>query len=179
MITSPGRGEGKTTTCTNLGVALSQGNNNTLIVDCDLRRPTVHKMFDLRNLNGLVNVAVGEYGLQEVCHEPLPQLKVLTAGPLPPNPGELLSSKPFAELIHQTRQQFEYVLIDVPPVQLVSDALIVARHGDGVVLAFNAQDTRKGSVRQSVRSLNAVGARILGTVMNNVKVSTPDYYQRG
>jgi capsular exopolysaccharide synthesis family protein len=175
VTTSPGRHEGKTTTCANLGVALAQV-NSTLIVDCDLREPALHKVFVLRNLNGLVNVLMGEYDLQEVCHEPLPGLKVMTAGPVPPNPADLLSSKRFGEFIDRARRQFEYVLIDAPPIQSVSDPMIIARHGDGVLLVLDAQHTRKVSVRRSTRSLESVGARVLGTVMNNAQVATPDYY---
>jgi capsular exopolysaccharide synthesis family protein len=176
VITSPGRGDGKTTTCANLGVALSHVNSNTLIVDCDLRQPAMHKVFALRNLFGLVNVLVGEYELQEACHEPLPGLKVLTAGPVPPTPTELLSSKQFAEFIDRARHQFESVLIDVPPLELVSDPIVVARHSDGALLVLDAQGTRKVSVRQGVRNLEAVGAKVLGTVMNNTKMPRRTYH---
>jgi capsular exopolysaccharide synthesis family protein len=176
VITSPDRGEGKTTICANLGAALSQANDNTLIVDCDLRLPAMHKVFALPNLYGLVNVLVGEYDLQEACREPLPGLKVLTAGPIPPTPAELLSSERFAKFIDRARHQFEYVLIDVSPVRLVSDPVIVARHGDGALLVLDAQSTRKGSVRQSVRRLEAVGATVFGTVMNRSRVPALNYY---
>jgi capsular exopolysaccharide synthesis family protein len=175
VTTSPGRREGKTTTCANLGVVLSQL-DNTLIVDCDLRKPTMHKVFDVRNHHGIGDILRGEYGLPDIWHEPVPKLKLLTAGPLPPNPAELLSSRRFAAFIDQARQQFDYVLVDTPPVQLVSDATIAARQSDGAVLILDAQNTRKRAVRQSVRSLEAVGARVLGTVMNNVKVSRSEYY---
>ncbi len=179
VFTSPNRGEGKTTTCANLGVALSQVNNNTLIVDCDLRQPAMHKVFAVSNLYGLVNVLVGEYDLQEACHEPSPGLKVLTAGPIPPTPAELLSSEQFANFIDRARHQFEYVLIDVPPILLVSDPIIVARHSDGALLVLDAQSTRKGSVRQSMRSLEAVGTTVLGTVMNNAKVARNIHHDYG
>lgn len=169
-VTSPGRREGKTTTCANLGVVLAQVNKNALIVDCDLRAPTMHKIFGLQNTYGFVSTLIGERRLQDVCHEPLPGLKVLTAGPVPSNPAELLSSTRFAEFVDQARQQFDYVLFDTSPIQLVSDPAVVARHSDGVLLVLDAQNTRKVSTRQSVRSLEAVGARVLGTVLNNVKV---------
>jgi capsular exopolysaccharide synthesis family protein len=175
VVTSPGRREGKTTTSANVGVALAQV-NSTLIVDCDLREPAMHKAFVLRNLNGLVNVLMGERDLHEVCQEPCPGLKVITAGPIPPNPAELLSSERFAEFIDRARREFEYVLIDTPPIRSVSDPVIIARHGDGVLLVLDAQNTRKVSLRQSARSLESVGARVLGTVLNNAQVPTPDYY---
>jgi capsular exopolysaccharide synthesis family protein len=170
-ITSPGRSEGKTITCANLGVAMAQIENNTLIVDCDLRKPEMHRVFGLRNLYGIVNVLMEEYSLQEVCHEPFPGLKVLTVGSVPPNPAELLGSRRFRGLMDQARQQFDYVFIDTPPTQAVSDPTIIARHTDGVLLILDAQKTRKNSVRQGIRSLQANGIEVLGTVTNNIKVS--------
>jgi len=177
VVTSPGRGEGKTTTCANLGVVLAQAENNTLIVDCDLRGPGIHKAFGLRNMYGIVDVLGGELDLQEACHVPVPGLQVLTAGPIPPNSAEFLSSTRFAKFVDEVRTQFDYVLIDTPPAQSVSDSTVVAPHGDGVVLVLDAQNTRKGKVRQTVRRLEAVGTRILGTVMNNAKVPRSAYYE--
>jgi capsular exopolysaccharide synthesis family protein len=178
VVTSPGPSEGKSTTCANLGVVLAQVDKQTLIVDCDMRKPVTHKIFGLRNLRGLVNVLAGEHGLHEVCQEALPGLKVVTTGPIPPNPAELLSSRRFTELLTQAREEFDYVLLDVPPVGLVSDPAIAATQADGVLFVIDSQNTRKGSVRQAMRSLEGVGANVLGTIMNNVKVSKGGYYYR-
>jgi capsular exopolysaccharide synthesis family protein len=175
VLTSPGIAEGKSTTCANLGVVLAQADKQTLIVDCDLRDPAMHRIFGLRNVHGVVNVLAGEYELPEVWQEPLEGLKVVTAGALPPNPAELLSSGRFADLVGRARQMFDYVLIDVPPMALVSDPAIVAVQGDGTLLVLDAQNTRKASVRRSVHSLRAVGANLLGTVMNNVNGSVESY----
>jgi receptor protein-tyrosine kinase len=158
---------------------LAQAEKRTLLVDCDLRKPVVHKLFGLRNVQGIVNVLVGEHSLSEVWQEPLQGLKVVTTGPIPPNPAELLGSRRFAEFLASIRKDFDYVLIDAPPVQLVSDPAILASQGDGVLLVIDAQETRKGAVRQAMRSLEAVGAVVLGTVMNNVKVSKSGYYGYG
>jgi capsular exopolysaccharide synthesis family protein len=176
LLTSPGPKDGKSTTCANLGVVLAQADKRTLVVDCDFRKPIMHKLFGLRNVSGIVNVLVGERRLQEVWQEPLAGLKVITTGSLPPNPSELLSSQRFAELLDSVRQDFDYVLIDTPPVAVVSDPTIIASQGDGVLLVIDAQNTRKGAVRQAMRSLEAVGANVLGTVMNNVKASKQGYY---
>ncbi len=176
-LTSHSSAEGKSTTCANLGVVLAQAEKRTLIVDCDLRRPVLHKVFGLRNLRGIVNFLAGEYSLQEVWQQtPLRHLTVLTVGPIPPNPAELLSSKRFAEFVGQVRQEFDYVLLDAPPVYLFSDAAILATQADGTLIVLDAQSTRKAAIRQVVRSLNTVGANILGTVMNNVEASKGDYY---
>lgn len=176
VLTSPGPGEGKSTTCANLGVVLAQTDKNTLILDCDFRRPAQHKIFELRNLRGVTNVLVNEHSPQEIWQEPLSGLKVITVGPLAPNPAELLGSRRFAEFISQVRRQFDYVLIDSPPTELVSDAAILAAQGDGVLLVLDAQNTRKVSVQRAMRSLKAVGARVLGTVMNNAKTGKGEYY---
>lgn len=176
VLTSSGPREGKSTTCANLGVVLAQADKSVLIVDCDFRKPVVHKVFGLRNLRGAVNVLAGEHALQEVWQEPLPGLWVVTVGPLPPNPTELLSSRRFAEFVEQVRQRFDFVLLDAPPVELVSDAAILATQSDGVLFVVDAQKTRKGAVRQSMRSLEAVGASVLGTVMNNAQGGVGAYY---
>jgi capsular exopolysaccharide synthesis family protein len=179
VLTSPGPGEGKSTTCANLGVVLAQADKDTLILDCDFRKPVIHRFFGFRNLHGLVDVLVGERKLQESWKEPVEGLKVVTVGTIPPNPTELLGTRRVSELLASLRQEFDYVLVDAPPVGLVSDPAILATQGDGVLLVSDAQNTRKGSVRQAMRSLEAVGANVFGTVMNNVKASKGGYYHYG
>jgi len=166
LFTSHGPREGKSTTCANLGVVLAQADKKTLILDCDLRKPVMHKVFGLRNINGLMNVLTGERELKDVCHEPLDGLKVLTVGPIPLNPAEVLSSRRFAQFLDRVRGEFDYVLLDAPPTRVVSDPIVLASQGDGVLLVLDAKDTGKGAVRESLRGLEAVGANILGTVMN-------------
>ena len=176
VLTSPGMMEGKSTTCSNLGTVLAQANKSTLLVDCDFRKPALHKLFGLRNVYGMVDLLAGGQSLEELWWEPVEGLKVVTVGPIPPNPAELLGSQRLSEFLNQARRDFDYVLIDAPPVGLVSDPIILATQGDGVLLVFDAQSTRKGAVRQSMRSLENVGANVLGTVMNNAKVSEGSYY---
>jgi capsular exopolysaccharide synthesis family protein len=175
MLTSPGIAEGKSTTCANLGVVLAEVDKQTLIVDCDLRTPVMHRIFGLRNVYGVADVLAGECDLPEVWQEAPEGLKVATAGALPPNPTKLLNSARLADLVGRAREMFDYVLIDVPPVALVTDPAIVAVQSDGVLLVVEAEKTRKESVRRSVRTLREVGANLLGTVMNNVNVSMDDY----
>lgn len=176
VLTSPGQGEGKSTTCSNFGVVLAQAGKNTLIVDCDLRKPVIHKFFGLRNLHGVMDVLVGQRKLQEVWQEPTPGLKVVCTGTVPPNPAEILSSQAFSSFLTGVRQEFDYVLVDAPPVGPVSDPVVLATQSDGVLLILDAQNTSKGSVQRAMRSLRAVGANVLGTVMNNVKGSRDGYY---
>jgi capsular exopolysaccharide synthesis family protein len=179
MTTSPGSAEGKSTVCANLGVVLAQADKNTLIVDCDLRRPTMREIFGLPRNEGLVNVLAGELGLQEAYQEPLPnfRLKVLTAGTLPPDPAELLDSRRFSELLASVRAEFDYVLVDSSPTGMVSDPIVLATQVDGVLLTLDARKTRRGDVRRAMRALTTVGADVLGTVMNRVIGSKSDYYQ--
>ena len=171
VLTSPGPGEGKTTICANLGVVLAQADQSVLLVDCNMHRPAVHKVFGLQNLRGLEDVLAGERGLQEIWQEPLAGLKVITAGPVPPYPAELLSSRRFKTLLSQGRSEFDYVLIDGPSLAMtVPDPLILATHGDGVLLVLDAQITRKEALREAMHSLQSVNANVLGTVVNNGKV---------
>lgn len=169
LITSPDSLEGKSTTCANLSVVLAQADKNVLLLDCDFRKPSIHEIFAYPNSEGIVNVLAGERSLQEVWHEPIPGLRVVAVGHVPSNPAELLSSMRFAQFVDQVREEkFDYVLIDSPPTHQVSDPTILATQGDGVLLVLD-QSTRKEALRRSVRSLQAVGANILGTVMNNRK----------
>jgi capsular exopolysaccharide synthesis family protein len=179
VLTSPERGEGKSITCANLGVVLAQAEEAVLLVDCDFRNPTLHKFFQLGNLQGVADVLARERRLQEVWREPVEGLKVVSAGAIPPNPSEILGSRRFSEFLAGVRQEFDYILVDVPPMGVVSDPAIVAIQGDGVLLVLDAQNTRKGSVRQTMRSLEAVGANVLGTVMNNATISRDSYYRGG
>lgn len=169
-VTSPGRKEGKSITCANLAASLAQAGKETLVVDCDLRNPSLHKLFGSNNFQGLTNVLAGEANVEQTWQKtPVANLELLSAGATPPNPSELLGSEDFAEFLHQARRVFDYVLLDVPPAQSFSDAAIVAARGDGVLLVWDARKTRRDDVRGTVRNLEDVGAGVIGTVMNNFK----------
>ena len=170
VLTSPGPGEGKSTTCANLGAALAQAGKRTLVVDCDFRNPAIHKLFGLRNLFGMTDVLEGWREPQEVWQEPLEGLKVIPAGALPPSPVDLLSGRRLSEFLAGTRAEFDFVLIDSPPVGLFSDSTILAAQADGTLLVVDAQQTLKGGVRHAVRALRTAGSNVLGTVTYNVDV---------
>jgi receptor protein-tyrosine kinase len=176
LITSPGLMDGKSTTCANVAVVLAQAGKETLMIDGDLHRPSLHKIFGVPNVNGVVNVLSGEYDLSELCTEPLPGLKLLSAGPIPPNPAELLISGRLAPLVGQARQLFDYVLIDSPPTELVSDPMIIATQADAVMLVLNSEESSKVSMHRAVQDLEAVGANVVGTVINKApKAETRRY----
>jgi receptor protein-tyrosine kinase len=156
VLTSSGPGEGKSTTAANLGVTLSEAGKSTLVVDCDLRKPMLHRYFETRNITGLVDILT-----------------------MARKPAELLSSQRFAKFLEHARQQFDYVLVDTPPMRVVADSAIVGALGDGVLLVVDAQGTRKNALRQAMRELEGVGARVLGTILNNVVASEGDYAAYG
>lgn len=178
VLTSANVGDGKSTTTANLGVTLAQADKSVLILDCDLRNPRLHSMFDVNNTRGLADILARGDRIEEVWREPIPGLKLICAGPPPPNPAELLSSRRLAEFLGEMRRRFDYVLVDTTPVG-VSDSAVLAANGDGVLLVLDSQRTRKGPLRQALRTLRGVGANVLGTVMNNFEVSrggnTPYY----
>jgi capsular exopolysaccharide synthesis family protein len=169
VVSSSRPREGKSTVCANLAVALAQAEKDVLLVDGVLWKPMVHKLFAIQNTRGLASVLMKQCASEEAWHEPAPNLKVLTAGPEPHDSSDLLASERFAEFMHRARESFDYVLVDAPPVDLISDTAMLAAHSDGVLLVIDAKKTRKRSVRQSVRSLEAVGVDVLGTVMTNFK----------
>jgi capsular exopolysaccharide synthesis family protein len=170
VLTSPDPSDGKSTVCANLGVALARTNSSVLVVDCDLHRPALHEMFGLENVRGLENMLAGERGLREVQQEPLANLSVVTTGPMPPYPAELLGSGQFKEFVREASADFDFVLIDSPPVAVAPDSFILATEGDGVLLVLDAQSTPKEAVRRAMRGLESVRANVLGTVVNNAKV---------
>lgn len=176
LITSPGLMDGKSTTCANLAVVLAQAGKETLVIDGDLHRPSLHKIFGMPNVRGTADVLSGEYDLPELCEEPLPGLKILPSGPVPPNPAELLISGRLSSLVGQARRLFDHVLIDSPPTDLVSDPMIIATQADAVMLVLSSEDPSKASMNRAVHDLEAVGANVVGTVMNKApKVETRRY----
>jgi receptor protein-tyrosine kinase len=179
ILTSPDAREDKSLTCSNLGVVLAEMGERTLIADCDFRRPVQHEILSLRNSHGLVNVLAGERELHEVWQEsPVTGLWVVTAGPSQPNPMKFLHSRHFQQFLIRARQDFDYVLLDVPPVQPVSDSILLAPQVDGVFLVFDSQGTRKVVARESVRSLKVVKANVLGTVMTDFRDARSGHHLR-
>ena len=169
VLTSAGVGEGKSIVCANLGVVLAQAGKSTLLVDCNFRSPAIYELFGLHHLPGITEVLTSERSLQEVLNEPVAGLKVVTTGTIVPNSSEFLSTQRFGEFLASTREKFDYVLIDTPSVSLAPDPAVLALQGDGVILVVDAQNTPAAAIQRAMRNLQAVGANVLGTVMNNVR----------
>lgn len=169
IITSAGPGEGKSTVSANLAVSLAQTGQKVIVVNADLRRPTLHKHFDLGDRVGLTSVLVGQATLEDALQTTkVPGVQVLTAGPMPPNPAELLGSDRMQALIDELETMCDLVIVDAPPVLAVADAGLVSRFVDGCLLVVNVGLTQREAAVSAKEQLDKVGARILGTVVNRV-----------
>jgi len=179
VVTSPNPVEGKSTTLANLGVVMAQAGKSVVLVDSDLRRPMLHKIFQLQNKEGLTSVLLQDEPsldghLQETGIE---NLRVLTSGPLPPNPSELLGSQKMRQLIEHLKDRADVILFDTPPAIPVTDAAVLAAQADGVLLVADAGRTRRNMARQAVESLRQVGANLLGVALNRLSPrSAGGYY---
>lgn len=177
VVTSSAPSEGKSTVMVNLAITMAQTGKKVIIVDCDLRRPTVNKKLDLPNMEGLVNVLIQEKTAEE-CILPtnIPNLFALTSGPVPPNPAELLGSKKMKNLISTLGESFDIILIDAPPVIAVTDAQILSTISQGVLLIASYGSTEKQGLIKAKELLDKVGAKILGVVINKVPEKAESYY---
>jgi succinoglycan biosynthesis transport protein ExoP len=181
MVCSPSAGEGKTTTAANLAVVLADANRRVILVSADLRKPRVHRFFKLKNDAGLSSALTGEVKPWQALQDPkIDNLRVLSSGPVPARPAELLQSDQMGELLAELRDVADFVIIDTAPVLLVADALALAPLVDGVLFVADAEGTSRGAVAHARESLEQVGAPLLGSVLNNfdpTKVS--GYYHYG
>lgn len=172
MVTSTVPMEGKSLTSANLATVLAHSGKRVLLVDSDLRRPTIHCIFEVGNSAGLTTaLSSSTVDFSEIIHEEvLENLSVMTSGPLPPNPAELLSSNRMLELVRALSQRFDVVIFDTPPVMAVADATVLASAVDGVLLVVDNNHTRKKLLRQSFDALLAVGTNVMGIVLNRVSI---------
>jgi capsular exopolysaccharide synthesis family protein len=177
MITSAGPGEGKSTTISNLAVVYAQAGKKVLIIDADLRKPTMHHTFNISNRKGLTNVLTGQLSLDEVITPSgIESLSVLASGPIPPNPSEILSSKRMENLMEELSRQFDTILIDAPPTLAVTDSQIIAARCNGVLLVIDSGKVKREIAQKAKASLERVNARILGVVLNNVNRNSGEVY---
>ncbi|MCS6900804.1 MAG: polysaccharide biosynthesis tyrosine autokinase [Myxococcales bacterium] len=176
LVTSASPSEGKTTTAATLAATFAQANARTLIVDLDLRRPRLHKIFDIGPEHGITSVMLGEETLDEAIQPTsVPNLSVLPAGRTPPNPAELLMSDRLMELLHQLRDRFDRVIIDSPPTNPVTDAVILSTRVDGTVFVVRSYSTTIDQVRHSLRAIRGVQGKLLGVILNVVDLRRLEY----
>ena len=178
MVSSPSPGEGKSLTSANLAIIMAQAGKHVILIDADLRRPTQHRVFGLTNNQGLSTVLLegGEHVNSALQKGPVENLQLLPAGPLPPNPTELLGSRRMHELMKLLCEQADFVILDSPPVMAVADASVLASYVDGTLLVVDAGRTRRGQAQRCREALHAVGANVLGVVLNRYAGYKDNYY---
>jgi non-specific protein-tyrosine kinase len=172
VVTSAGVGEGKSTTLANLAVVSAQAGRKVVLVDADLRRPTLHQIFGLSNEAGLTTAMMDETSRTSppLLGSGVEGLSVLTSGPLPPNPAELMGSRRMEEVIAALAEDADQIFFDTPPVVAVTDAAVLATKVDGVLLVVSAGKTRREYARTAVQRLQQINARLVGTVLTNVQM---------
>lgn len=176
LVTSSDKNEGKTTTVSNLAVSFANLNKKILLIDCDLRNASIHKMFRLNNIYGLTDILAKDRAVDKCIQETeLENLYVLTAGATPPNPAEILSSEKMKNLIEDLKNIYDYIFIDTPPIGLVTDAGALSSFIDGVVLVVKSESIEKKYLEETKKKLDAVDARILGAILNSYKSEQKDY----
>src|SRR5271166_3466998 len=178
MVTSSLPQEGKTTTSINCAVVLAQKGVRVLLIDADLRRPSIHKTLGMGPRSGLSNVLTGSTKLEQAITRTaiLPNLFVLPAGTPPPNPAELLASANMRDVLDQLRGQYDHIVVDTPPTLSVTDAVVLSPRADAIVLVIRSGQTTKQALRRSRDILMQVNAKVSGVLLNAVDLSSPDYY---
>jgi capsular exopolysaccharide synthesis family protein len=176
LVTSGQPGEGKTTTAVNTAISLSQLGASVLIIDCDLRKPSVHKLLGVDHLEGLSSYLSRRMELDDVIQKlPIPNLSVMTSGRIPPNPAEMISSTRMKEMLATLGERFDHIIIDSPPLLKVTDPVILSTLVDGVILVVHGGKSSRDVVRRTRQELSIAGARIFGVVLNNVSVHDEGY----
>lgn len=176
MLTSAMPKEGKTTSTISLAITMAQAGQKVLVVDTDMRRPRVHRSFNISNEVGISSLILGDANSEQaIVHSELSGLDVLPCGPVPPNPSELMHTKRFAEVVEGLKGQYDKILFDAPPVGAVTDPVILGTQVDGVVLVVKTGKTPRAQVQQALRSLQDANVRLLGLVLNDMDINTKKY----
>ena len=176
-VTSAMEGEGKTTTLANLAVTLAQQGNRVLMVDGDLRRPKLHRIFDVINTQGLTELLVKNLDPDDLIQKTfVDNIYILPTGLIPPNPAELLGSRRMRHFLERVKAEYDYVLVDVPPINVVTDGLLICNQLDGVVLLCDSGLVTIDNAKQAKLQLEKAKANILGVVLNNVSQESSGYY---
>jgi succinoglycan biosynthesis transport protein ExoP len=175
-VTSPNPGEGKTTTVTNTAIALSQTGAQVLIIDADMRKPRVHKIFNHENGTGLSTFLSGHGDLESIIKKSeVPNLFYIPVGPIPPNPSELLGSNLFKKMLETLEARFDHILVDSPPVLGFADAIVLSSSVNGVILTVLGGKTPRWALQRAKEALQQTNTKILGVVINRVDIRRSDY----
>ena len=178
VITSSGPTEGKSTVAVNTAISMSQLEKKVLLMDCDLRKPVVHKYFNTSNRKGLTNILVNKESIKDNLIRPdgMDSLDLLLSGPIPPNPSELLNSNSMRDFLERIREDYDLIIIDSPPVGIVSDSTILSTLVDGTVLVVASGITDRTQIMRAKEHLEQVDANILGTVLNKIPIKKGEEY---
>lgn len=178
VVTSSGPSEGKSTVITNYAVTIAQNGKKVLVIDSDLRKPTNHKIFNVSNLAGLTTVLTDDLDYTKVIDKTeVENLHVLTSGPIPPNPSEILGSNKMKSFLETLKEDYDMILIDAPPVGIVTDAAILSTIVDGTILVCAVGQAVKEAATNSKALLDKVKANILGVVLNKIPINNKGYYK--
>lgn len=176
VVTSSRAGEGKSITSCNLALSFAQENKKVLLIDCDLRKPSIHKKFKISNLKGLSDILVGKAEVEDTKYSYNDYLSILTSGPIPPNPSEMLGSNQLTMLINKLKEIYDVVILDSAPLQAVTDAQLLSVKVDGTILVVEAEKTKKDDIVSAKELLQKVDANILGLVLNKSRNREKKYY---
>ncbi|MBL3645934.1 CpsD/CapB family tyrosine-protein kinase [Peribacillus frigoritolerans] len=177
VVTSSEPNDGKSTTAANLAIVLAQEDKKVVLVDADLRKPSVHYAFSLSNIEGLTSVLTKKMSIEKALIKTnVPNLEILTSGPIPPNPSELLNSKSIETTIDELKGMYDYIIFDTPPVLVVPDSQIVANKCDGVIMVVASGKTNKQSAVKAKELLVKANTSLLGVVLNGVETDNSNYY---
>ena len=176
LVTSAGPAEGKTTVACCIAVAMAQAGQRVLLMDCDLRRPRIHRIFGRSNDVGVSSLMLDSSKLESAIYRTeVPNLSIVTSGPVPPNPAELLHSEAFARLLDELQKGYDRIILDSSPAVPVTDAIVLSRVVDGTVIVARAFETTRELGRRAVRALRDVDGRIVGSVLNAVDLNRRGY----
>lgn len=171
--------EGKSTICVNLAKTIAQTNANVLLIDCDLRKPRLHKFFKAKCILGLSNYLIGNNNLDEIIHKTDERnLSIIYSGTIPPNPAEILGSPEFKNCVEQLSKNYDYIIMDCPPLLEVADAMEVSKNTDGIILVTRQNYTSHAFLYQSLKKIEFAGTKILGFILNDVAKRKNKYYYR-
>ena len=177
MVTSSKPGEGKTTTISNLAITMANMGKKVAIVDCDLRKPRIHKIFEISNIGGITDILLNHCDYKGyVKNTDIKGLDIITAGQIPSNPSEILASRSMKNLLEKIKQDYDYMFIDAPPVAVVTDAAILSSYIDGVIVVCSSGYVEIDLAKSAKLSLEKVGANMLGVVLNNINVEGRNAY---
>ena len=176
VVTSSNAGEGKSTVAGNLAYTFFQNGKRVLIIDCDLRKPSLHRKFNVSNEEGLTDVLVGTSKLNNVMKKIDDNLYLLTTGTLPPNPAEIIGSNTMENFLEQCKINFDYIILDTPPILPVTDSKLLAIKADATVVVVRSEVSKSKHVSQAFKELEKVNANIIGTILNDVEMYSDKLY---